>query len=281
MQDNPQLMHELAERAAASLTQKWTDPEYRGRVVRQRIARYGSRILAQFGEGNVTPEIYEESRDANWIPRLSRALSYFGDFARLLEASRHYNHRVVSLRRLVETADVYDITVDEYHNFLLACGVFVHNSVDGDPAAHHRYTECRLTALSVEMMEDLEKNTVDFVPNYDQNETEPSVFPAKVPNLLLNGGSGIAVGMATNIPPHHLGELCDAITFAIDKPEATVDELMAKMPGPDFPTAGLILGTKGIRQAYTTGRGSVIMQAKTQMEPMDGGKNAIVVTELP
>jgi DNA gyrase subunit A len=154
-------------------------------------------------------------------------------------------------------------------------------SVDGDPAAHHRYTECRLTALSVEMMEDLEKNTVDFGPNYDQNETEPLVFPAKVPNLLLNGGSGIAVGMATNIPPHHLGELCDAITLAIDKPEATVDELMAKMPGPDFPTAGLILGTKGIRQAYATGRGSVIMQAKTQIEPMDGGKNAIVITELP
>jgi DNA gyrase subunit A len=154
-------------------------------------------------------------------------------------------------------------------------------SVDGDPPAHMRYTESRLTALSVEIMEDLEKNTVNWVPNYDQRETEPSVLPAKVPNLLLNGGSGIAVGMATNIPPHNLNELCDAITLAIDRPEATVDELMAKMPGPDFPTSGLILGTRGIRQAYSTGRGSVIMQAKTQIEPMDGGKHAIVVTELP
>lgn len=154
-------------------------------------------------------------------------------------------------------------------------------SVDGDKPAHMRYTECKLTPLALEMMEDLEKNTVDFGPNYDQNETEPLVFPAKVPNLLLNGGSGIAVGMATNIPPHNLGELCDAITLAIDKPDATVDELMAKIPGPDFPTASLILGTKGIRQAYATGRGSVIMQAKTQIEPMDGGKNAIVITELP
>jgi DNA gyrase subunit A len=156
-----------------------------------------------------------------------------------------------------------------------------YGSVDGDPPAAMRYTECKLTALSMEMMEDIDKNTVDWGPNYMQSEQEPLVLPAKAPNLLLNGGSGIAVGMATNIPPHNLNELCDAITFYIDKPTATVEELMAKLPGPDFPTAGLILGTKGIRQAYTTGRGSVIMQAKTQIEPIEGGKHAIVITELP
>ncbi len=162
--------------------------------------------------------------------------------------------------------------VDKHGNF---------GSIDGDRPAHMRYTEAKLTALAVETMEDLEKNTVNWVPNYDQNEQEPAVFPAKVPNLLLNGATGIAVGMATNIPPHNLHELCDAIILAIDKPDATAEELMGKIAGPDFPTAGLILGMKGIRQAYTTGRGSIIMQAKTQIEPMDGGKNAIVITELP
>src|SRR5213592_3567087 len=153
-------------------------------------------------------------------------------------------------------------------------------SIDGDPAAAYRYTECRLERLASELLADIEKDTVEFVPNYDEKEHEPTVLPAKLPNLLLNGGSGIAVGMATNIPPHNLNELCDAITYYIDKPTATVEELMAKLPGPDFPTAGLILGTKGIRQAYTTGRGSVIMQAKTQIEPIEGGKHAIVITEL-
>src|SRR5215212_1447246 len=156
-----------------------------------------------------------------------------------------------------------------------------YGSVDGDPPAAMRYTESRLTHLAMEILEDLEKNTVDWGPNYMQSEQEPLVLPSKVPNLLLNGGQGIAVGMATNIPPHNLTELCDAIALYIDQPTATVDELMAKLPGPDFPTAGLILGTKGIRQAYTTGRGSVIMQAKTQIEPMDGGKHAIIITELP
>src|SRR6187549_2646520 len=131
------------------------------------------------------------------------------------------------------------------------------------------------------MLIDIEKNTVDWVQNYTQDETEPSVLPARFPNLLANGAQGIAVGMATNIPPHNLGELCNAIIYAIDNPECTVEELLPMIPGPDFPTAGLILGTKGIKDAYTTGRGSVIMQAKTHIEPMELGKHAIVVTELP
>jgi DNA gyrase subunit A len=154
-------------------------------------------------------------------------------------------------------------------------------SVDGDPPAAMRYTECRLSPLAMEMMEDIDKETVDWQPNYDQSTMEPMVLPGKFPNLICNGGSGIAVGMATNIPPHNLREVVDAIIYLIDHPQASVSDLMKHLPGPDFPTAGMILGTKGIREAYETGRGQIIMQAKTQIEPMDGGKQAIVITELP
>ncbi len=144
-----------------------------------------------------------------------------------------------------------------------------------------RYTEARLTALAMEMMEDIEKDTVDFVPTYDNERREPSILPGKFPNLICNGSSGIAVGMATNMPPHNLREICDAIAFLIDNPEATLEQLIQRVPGPDFPTAGLILGTRGIRSAYETGRGSVTMQARTTIEPMDGGKSSIIITELP
>jgi len=131
------------------------------------------------------------------------------------------------------------------------------------------------------MMEDIEKDTVDFIPTYDNERREPSILPGKFPNLLCNGSSGIAVGMATNMPPHNLTEVCDAAAFLLDHPTASVEDLMKFIPGPDFPTAGLILGSKGIKAAYHTGRGQVTMQAKTSIEPMDGGKSAIVVTELP
>ncbi len=154
-------------------------------------------------------------------------------------------------------------------------------SIDGDPPAAMRYTECRMAPLAVELLADIEKNTVDWAPNYTQDENEPSVLPSRFPNLLANGAQGIAVGMATNIPPHNLGELCDAVIYQIDNPDATVEDLLPMLPGPDFPTAALILGTRGIRQAYETGRGSVIMQAKTHFEEIEGNKHAIIVTELP
>jgi len=161
-------------------------------------------------------------------------------------------------------------------------------SVDGDPPAQMRYTEVRMSPYAVEMLADIDKNTVDYVPNYDQTRTEPVVLPARLPNLLANGCSGIAVGMATNIPPHNLGELVDAITYQIDHPELmempvpeAVGRLIQFLPGPDFPTAGMILGTRGIRQAYETGRGQIVMQAKAMIEPIEGGKSAIIITELP
>ena len=280
LRENPQMMTELAARAAQTLTQRWTDPEYKRRVIRQRVLKYVSSLRAEYGD-NVTPQTYIECRNANWIPNLHKALQYFDSFEEMVQAARDYNHRIASIVWLEETADVYDITVDEHHNFLLASGVFVHNSVDGDPPAAMRYTECRLTPLAMEMMEDIDRDTVDWRPNYDQSRREPIVLPGKFPNFLCNGGEGIAVGMSTSVPPHNLREIVDACVYALDHPEATPDDLLKFLPGPDFPTAGMILGTKGIKEAYRTGRGRVIMQGQVQIEPMDNGKNAIVITELP
>lgn len=154
-------------------------------------------------------------------------------------------------------------------------------NVDGDSPAAMRYTECRLTKIASEMLEDLDRETVDWVPNYSQSEPEPTVLPGKFPNLLCNGSQGIAVGMATSMPPHNLTEVCNAILHRVENPTATVEELMEHVQGPDFPTYGIIMGIKGVRSAYETGRGSVIMQAKTMIEPGEMGKSLIVVTEIP
>jgi len=154
-------------------------------------------------------------------------------------------------------------------------------SVEGDPPAAMRYTEARLSRIATEMLRDLDANTVDWVPNYDETRKEPTVLPSRMPNLIVNGASGIAVGMATNIPPHNLGESVDAIVHLIDHPAATADDLMQYMKGPDFPTGGLILGTAGIKEAYRTGRGRVRVRARAHTEQLKGNRTAVVVTELP
>ncbi len=154
-------------------------------------------------------------------------------------------------------------------------------NVDGYPAAAERYTECRLSAMAMELLRDLDQDTIDFEPNYDGTAKQPSVLPARFPNLLVNGSSGIAVGMATNIPPHNLGEVVDAILALIDDPTADVDRLSRHLKGPDFPTGGIILGREGIREAYRSGRGRIVMRARAHVEELRGGKSAIVVTELP
>ncbi len=154
-------------------------------------------------------------------------------------------------------------------------------SIDGDPAAAYRYTEARLTKLAEEMLADIDKETVDFIPNFDDTTVEPSVLPTRVPNLLINGAAGIAVGMATNIPPHNLSEVIDGLVMMIDNPEVTVQELMTAIKGPDFPTAGFIHGLDGIRQAYMTGRGIVQMRARASIEEGKGDKESIIITELP
>lgn len=154
-------------------------------------------------------------------------------------------------------------------------------NIDGDSPAAMRYTESRLTPLAMELMEDLDRETVDWSPNYSQTLEEPTVLPGKFPNLVCNGSQGIAVGMATNLPPHNLTEVCNALLMRIDTPDSTLDDIMEVLPGPDFPTYGIIMGTKGIRSAYESGRGSIVMQAKTMIENGDAGKSVIVVTEIP
>ena len=177
-----------------------------------------------------------------------------------------------SLVRMAQDFSMRYCLVDGQGNF---------GSMDDDPPAAMRYTEARLAKIAQEMLLDIDKDTVDFVPNFDESLKEPSVLPARIPNLLANGSSGIAVGMATNIPPHNLTELCDAIKHLIDNPEADVEELMRFVKGPDFPTAGVIWGYQGVRDAYTTGRGKIIIRSKVAEETLKSGRVQIVVTELP
>ena len=154
-------------------------------------------------------------------------------------------------------------------------------SIDGDNPAAMRYTEARLMPVAMELMEDLDRETIDWILNYSQEKNEPTVFPGKFPNLICNGSQGIAVGMATNLPPHNLTEVCNALLMRIDEPDCNLEQIMEVLPGPDFPTYGIIVGTKGIRSAYETGRGSIVLQARTTIEPGDSGKSVIVVTEIP
>src|SRR3989442_1585716 len=181
---------------------------------------------------------------------------------------------------------VYDTIVRMAQDFslrhMLVDGQGNFGSVDGDSAAAMRYTEIRLSKISHEMLGDIDKETVDYGPNYDGSEREPLVLPARLPNLLVNGSSGIAVGMATNIPPHNLNEVVDACLHLLQTPQATIDELMEIIPAPDFPTAGIIYGINGVKEGYRTGRGRVVMRAKCHFEDIDRGqRQAIIVDELP
>ena len=182
-------------------------------------------------------------------------------------------------------ASVYDALVrlaqDFSMRYMLVDGHGNFGSVDGDPPAAYRYTEARLSKISNEMLRDLEKDTVDWDPNFDESRKEPRVLPSRFPNLLVNGSSGIAVGMATNIPPHNLTEAINACLCVLDNPEATLADLMEHLPGPDFPTRGLILGRAGIRAAYATGRGRVTMRARTELEEFGQNRQRIIVTEIP
>ncbi|AUS98507.1 DNA gyrase subunit A [Clostridium thermosuccinogenes] len=177
-----------------------------------------------------------------------------------------------SLVRMAQDFSLRHILIDGHGNF---------GSRDGDPAAAMRYTEARLSKMAMEMLTDINKDTVDFKPNFDEHEMEPVVLPSRFPNLLVNGSSGIAVGMATNIPPHNLGEVIDGIIKIIDNPDISLDELMKTIKGPDFPTAGIIVGRQGIREAYRTGKGRITLRAETVIEQVSSTKQRIIVTELP
>jgi DNA gyrase subunit A len=182
-------------------------------------------------------------------------------------------------------AAIYDAMVrlaqDFSSRYPLVDGHGNFGSIDGDSPAAMRYTEARMSRLALEMLRDIDKNTVDFTPNFNEEFEEPTVLPSRVPNLLINGSSGIAVGMATNIPPHNLGEVVDALVMLIDNPDCSISDLMEAIKGPDFPTGGLILGRRGIKAAYTTGRGSIKVRAAAKIEDMKGGRYQIIITQLP
>lgn len=177
-----------------------------------------------------------------------------------------------ALVRLAQDFSMRYTLVDGHGNF---------GSVDGDPPAAYRYTESKMSKISVEMLTDIDKETVNFIPNYDDSRKEPSVLPSRFPNLLVNGSTGIAVGMATNIPPHNLGEVIDAVNYVIDNPDASLDDIMKYIKGPDFPTAGIIMGKSGIKAAYGTGRGKITVRAKAEITDDKNGRSKIIVTELP
>lgn len=186
-------------------------------MVKNRILSSVSHLLIKYP--NLTQEIYQEERINLRLPKSETILSYFNNFDNLFYEAKTYNHKVTNVKFLDEKEDVYDLSIDTLHNFLLDAGVFVHNSIDGDNPAAERYTECRLSAISEELLRDINKNTVNFIDNYSGTTQEPVLLPAVIPNLLLNGASGIAVGMATQIPPHNLGEVCNALVYMIEHPE--------------------------------------------------------------
>ena len=182
-------------------------------------------------------------------------------------------------------SSVYDAMVrlaqDFSMRYMLIDGHGNFGSIDGDGAAAMRYTEARMAKIAEQMLVDIEKNTVDFMPNYDDRLQEPTVLPTRIPNLLINGSSGIAVGMATNIPPHNLSEVIDGLIQVIDNPEVTIEDLMKVIKGPDFPTGAMILGRDGIKDTYLTGRGKIIVRAETEIEEMSNGRQRIIVSSLP
>lgn len=228
--------------------------------VRDGLKPVHRRILYAMNESGITPN-RPHSKSARTVGDVIGKYHPHGD-------SAVYDTMV----RLAQSFSMRVPLIDGHGNF---------GSIDGDSAAAMRYTEARLDKAAMELMRDLDKETVDFQPNYDERLEEPTVLPARFPNLLINGSAGIAVGMATNIPPHNLGETIDAACMLIDNPEATTEDLMTVLPGPDFPTGGTIMGRQGIVDAYETGRGSLVIRAKSKIIEGKGGRSSIVITEIP
>src|SRR5262245_4530535 len=177
-----------------------------------------------------------------------------------------------TLVRMAQEWNMRHVLIDKQGNF---------GSIAGLPAAAMRYTEARMSPIAAAMMDDIKLDTVDFVPTYDERRTEPTVLPSKFPNLLVNGAGGIAVGMATSVPPHNLGEVCEAAVKVIDAPEVSIDELLEILPGPDFPTGGIVCGRSGIRKGYHTGRGTIVVRARARIEEFGKNRQRIVVSEIP
>ena len=297
LKEHPQVVEEIRKRASTTMKRLWKIPKYKqlfhdkisacnrarktnltGKKKFMKICQYlkeNSLILDKENFERVRKEIFGIKSFTSWDLGIKK---YYGGNQNFLLCEINGNHKVIRVESLKEFADVYDLTVDKTHNFALASGVFVHNSIDGDSPAAMRYTEARLKKLAEEILQDIDKNTVKFVPNFDGSLEEPAVLPSKVPNLLINGSSGIAVGMATNVPPHNMGEIVDGTIALIDNPNLEIEELMHYVKGPDFPTGAIICGKQGIKYAYKTGRARIIVRARAEIEPE---KNRIIVTEIP
>ena len=298
--DHPERRIESSKRLTKTLKRLWQNPEYQS-LMHERIIKGNknhttnqtgklkflnicreaikqSQILDEKNYALARRNLYPYGAAPLWKTGLSK---YFQNNADLVRQQISNNHKVIKVETVHAKEDVYDLTIDDSHNFCLGAGIFVHNSVDGDSPAAMRYTECRLSKTAEELLFDIEKDTVDFIPNYDSTRMEPKVLPAKLPNLLLNGSMGIAVGMATNIPPHNVVETIDAAAHLIDHPKATTEDLLQFIQGPDFPTGGIIYNKKAIIEAYTTGRGPITCRAVTAIEERKSGQFNIIITEIP
>ncbi len=300
MAEHPERRAEIGARTSIVLKNLWRDPKYRAfmhekiikgnknhttnktgwrkfiKICKEVINRGFSLNEANYEQ--TRKELYPTLAATSWQLGLNK---YYQNNPNLIYQEINKNHRVVKVKQLSEKEDVYDLTIDHSHNFALASGIFVHNSLDGDPAAAYRYTEAKLTPIAEELLADIEKDTVDFRDNFDGRYKEPWVLPAKLPQLLMNGTLGIAVGMATDIPPHNLGELMDALSALIDDPELTTEDLLQWVHGPDFPTGGIIYDWNAIKQAYATGKGSIVMRAKTDIVEEKSGSFQIIISEIP
>lgn len=296
--EHPEKIEEIRKTASITMKRLWQIPKYKelfhNKIVasnkRRETNLTGKRkflsickyvidnnfLLNKESYENVRKEVFGGKNFTKWNLGLSKDYENNKD---LLLLELNGNHKVIKIEFLKEYEDVYDLTIDTTHNFALASGVFVHNSLDGDNAASMRYTEAKLGKLAVELLEDIDKETVKFVPNFDNSLEEPVLLPGKLPNLLINGSSGIAVGMTTNIPPHNLIEICDGIIKVIDKSDITTDELMEIIKGPDFPTGGQIV-SENLKELYETGRAGFIVRGKINTEETKN-KQLVVITEIP
>ena len=299
LEENPEAIKEISKRASDTLKRLWKDPEYRklfhekivssnkkretnltGKRKFEKICQYlkdKKVLLNKENYEKTRKEVFQIKSFTSWDLGLEKY--YKGDINNVL-CEINKNHKVVKKEFLNKSVDVYDLTIDGTHNFALSAGIFVHNSVDGDPPAAQRYTECKLSKIGEELLTDIDKNTVNWTDNYDSTREEPNVLPSPVPNLLLNGSTGIAVGMATNIPPHNLTEVCQALIHLIDNPKAETEELLEFVKGPDFPTRGIIFNQKDIISAYSQGKGSFLTRGKVDIIEKDN-KTQIIITEIP
>ena len=277
LEENPNMIQEMADKAKEALREKWKSESYQKKVLRSRIL--GCAVKVKETQGKLTKDIYDEHREPH-CPTPETCLRYYNSFEHIEAKVKQQNHTVARIQDTGQRADVYDLTVKETHNFALGSGVFVHNSVDGDSAAQMRYTEAKMQAITEELLQDIDKESVDFVDNFDGSLKEPELLPCKFPNLLVNGSTGIAVGMATNIPPHNLTETCNAVIELIDNPEVELEGLMQHVKGPDFPTGGVLMNTSGLEKAYKTGKGKVTISSTFKTEE-DGKDTQLVVTEIP